>query len=71
MEIKASAANALSDWQTFFAGKSLQRAKEIALASGAGQVSREHLVKAALEIIDTLRMEIQPNEAENDDRRAA
>lgn len=71
MEIKASAANALSDWQSFFASQSLQRAKEIALASGAGQVLREHLDKAALETIEKLRWEIQPNEAEKDDRRAA
>lgn len=71
MEVKASAATAMSDWQAFFASQSMRRAKEIAQACGIDQVSREHLEKAALETIEKLKLEIQPESAENDDRRAA
>ena len=71
MKIKASAAKAISDWQAFFASKSMERAMEIAQAVGTDQISRAHLDTATLETIEKLKLEIQPKAANNDDRRAA
>ena len=71
MEIKVSATKALSDWQAFFASQSMERAMEMAQAAGADQISRAHLETAALDIIEKLKLEIQPKAVENDDRRAA
>ena len=71
MKIKASAAKAISDWQAFFASKSMERAMEIAQAVGTDQISRAHLDTAALETIEKLKLEIQPKAANNDNRRAA
>ena len=71
MEIKVSAAKALSDWQAFFASQSMERAMEMAQAAGADQISRAHLEKAVLETIEEIKLEIRPRAAGNGDRRAA
>ena len=71
MEVKTSVAKTLSDWQTFFAGQTMQRAKEIAEQAGTKKISQMHLSKAALETIERLKSEIQQKAAQDDDRRAA
>ena len=71
MEIKASAAKALSDWQAFFATESMNRAKEIARNSETQQISISHLNEAALETIERLKIEIQRNTGQKDDQKAA
>ena len=71
MEIQASAAKALADWQAFFASETMRQAKETAKQSEANLISTEHLVAAAISTIERLKAEIQPQTDQEDDRKAA
>ena len=71
MEVETSAAKALSDWQAFFAGQAMQRAKEIAEQSGTNRISISQLSQAALDTVAGLESEIKRKSARDDDRRAA
>ena len=71
MQVEASAAKALSDWQAVFSGQTMQRAKRAAEASGTSQVTIADIRQAALHVIAGMREDIKLKVAKDDDRRAA
>ena len=71
MQVESSAVKELSDWEAFFSGQTIRRAKELAEKSGADKICISHFREAALATIEGLSEVIETKENKDNDRRAA